>query len=285
MPVIQGKKSEVLHKLVSLGKECGYLLIDEVNDALAAEGHNAAETEELFPTFENAGIEILEDAPPEVIAPDVPELTERITVEQSLALRGHLETDQYALSWDKSSDSVRTYLKEMGIVPLLSREREVAIAKRIERGHFFVLKTISRCPLVFKELIATGQHLRQGSRSIKEIVQFNDDEITAEKLQETLRLTLRTISKIEKLYEIGLRQAAQLKTIAKSSKAEQRRARRRVARTRIEMSLRVRAIPFKEHEKKRLTELMRDMSERVISLEGKRMRLERRQADCEAKKR
>jgi RNA polymerase primary sigma factor len=274
--VIQEKKSEAVRKLLSLGKERGYLLIDEVNDVLAAAEQNAAETDELFSRFENEGVEILEDAPPEEVARGVLEVTEGIAVDPNLALRDPLETEQYAGALDKSSDSVRTYLKEMGAVPLLSREKEVAIAKRIERGHLLVLKTISRCPLVLKDLIRTGRHLRQGSRSIKDVVQMNDDEITAEKLQETLRRTLRTISKIEKLYAIGIRQTAQLEKIAKSSKAAQRRARRRVARTRIEMSLRVRAIPFKEHEKRRLIGLMRQMIEQVISLEAERLRLERR---------
>jgi len=159
--VIQGKKSEAVRKLLSLGKERGYLLIDEVNDVLAAAEQNAAETDELFSRFENEGVEILEDAPPEEVARGVLEVTEGIAVDPNLALRDPLETEQYAGALDKSSDSVRTYLKEMGAVPLLSREKEVAIAKRIERGHLLVLKTISRCPLVLKDLIRTGRHLHQ----------------------------------------------------------------------------------------------------------------------------
>lgn len=278
MLVIEGKKVEVVRKLLGLGKKRGYLLIDEVNDVLAVEDHNAAETDELFSTLENEGIEILEDARPEEVAHSVLQVTEGIAADRNLALPDHAETDQYASPLDKSSDSVRTYLKEMGVVPLLSREKEVAIAKRIERGHFLVLKTISRCPLVLKELIAIGRHLRQGSRSIKDVVQLNDDEITADKLQEKLRRTLRTINKIEKLYAIGIRQAAQLEMVAKSSNAAHRRARRRVARTRIEMSLSVRTIPFKEREKRRLIGLMRQMTERVVSLEAERARLERRSA-------
>ena len=62
------------------------------------------------------------------------------------------------------------YLREMGTVPLLTREGEVAIAKRIERGQLLVLKTITRAPLILKELIQVGEDLRNGSRSIKEIV-------------------------------------------------------------------------------------------------------------------
>jgi hypothetical protein len=68
------------------------------------------------------------------------------------------------------------YLREMGTVPLLKREGEVAIAKRIERGRLLVLKTATRSPMIIKELIAIAHDLRQGNRSIKEIVQFDEDE-------------------------------------------------------------------------------------------------------------
>jgi len=274
--VIQEKKSETMRKLLSLGKERGYLLVEEVNGALVTEQHSATEIDGLLSAFENDGIEVFEDRPPSEVAHRLPEPTEGSVVDHDLTLRDEFATSRHAGPLEKTSDPLRTYLSEMGVVPLLSREKEVAIAKRIERGHFLVLKTISRCPLVLKELIATGRHLRQGSRSIKDIVQFNDEELTAEKLQETLRRTLRTISKIEKLYEIGLRQAAHLETTAKSNKVSQRRARRRVARTRIEMSLHVRSIVFKEREKRRLIGLMRQIIERVRSLEGDRVRLERR---------
>ena len=76
------------------------------------------------------------------------------------------------------------YLREMGTVPLLTREGEVAIAKRIERGQNLVLKTISRSPIVLKELLAVAKDLRKGARSIKEIVQFDDEELTEEKIEE-----------------------------------------------------------------------------------------------------
>ena len=92
---------------------------------------------------------------------------------------------------DKTNDPVRMYLREMGTVPLLTREGEVAIAKRIERGQLLVLKTISRSPIVLKELLAIGEDLRKGTRSIKEIVQFDDEELTEEKIENKTRKTLQ----------------------------------------------------------------------------------------------
>src|SRR2546426_8343396 len=80
------------------------------------------------------------------------------------------------------------YLREMGTVPLLTREGEVAIAKRIEWGLLVVLKTITRSPIVLKEMLAIGEELRKGTRSIKEIVQFDDEELTEEKDRKSTRL-------------------------------------------------------------------------------------------------
>ena len=97
---------------------------------------------------------------------------------------------------EKTNDPVRMYLREMGTVPLLTREGEVAIAKRIERGQLLVLKTISRAPLILKELLQVGEDLRNGSRSIKEIVQFDDEELTEEKIEAKTKETLKQIDKI-----------------------------------------------------------------------------------------
>ena len=60
----------------------------------------------------------------------------------------------------------------------------MAIAKRMERGHALVLKTISRSPLVLKELIEIGKEMRNGTRSIREVVQFDEEELTAEENRE-----------------------------------------------------------------------------------------------------
>ncbi|HEY6259033.1 MAG TPA: sigma-70 factor domain-containing protein, partial [Xanthobacteraceae bacterium] len=110
------------------------------------------------------------------------------------------------------------YLREMGTVPLLTREGEVTIAKRIERGQNLVLKTITRSPLVLKELLNIGEDLRKGTRSIKEIVQFDDEELTEEKIDAKTKKTLKVLERIAKLYLECLKQAARLENIPKSKK-------------------------------------------------------------------
>ena len=74
-----------------------------------------------------------------------------------------------------------------------------------------MLKTISRSPLVLKELIEIGKEMRNGTRSIREVVQFDEEELTVERIEKKTRHTLRIIDKIEKLYAAGLKQAARLR--------------------------------------------------------------------------
>ena len=272
------EKNELVRGLVKLGKEQGYLLQDQVNDVLAAEEQTTEEIDTLFTTFESEGLEIYEDesvakaarTSVEAVDPaEASDLVEVVATEEG-------EIEPVALVADKTSDPVRVYLREMGIVPLLTREHEVAIAKRLERGNLLVLKTISRSPLILKELIETGAELRRGTRPIKEIIQFDEEELTVEKIEEKTRQTLRVIEKIEKLHDLTVKQFAKLQSIEASNKTAVRRAKFRLARTRIEMSHLVRSIEFKEREKKRLIDILRHAAERMHGLEREAARLERR---------
>jgi len=176
---------------------------------------------------------------------------------------------------DKVDDPVRLYLREMGSVRLLKREEEVVIAKRMERGRALVLKTASRSPLVLKELIGIARDLRNGTRSIKEIVHFDEEELTAEEIAQRTRQTLRTIDKIGRLYAVGLKQAAHLSNTLKSKRRAYLRARRQVSRTRVEMSRLVRSLGLHPIETKRLIEKLRHEVERIHHLESEAARFMR----------
>ena len=271
-------KHEQIRNLILVGKERGFLLFDEVSEILPATEHTVEEIDEVLSTFERDGISIYQDAAEAKAARAELDSTEpqEIGAQREPAHDEEVESDRAPHLPDKSGDPVRTYLREMGVVPLLTRECEVAIAKRIERGNLLVLKTISRSPIVLKELIAVGQALRAGARSIKEIVQFDDEDLTPEKIEEKTRRILRVINQIERLYEVALQQADRLANIAKSGKMAHLRARRQLSRTRIEMSALVRSIDFKEREKKRLIDVMRHTVERLQFLERESARIERR---------
>jgi RNA polymerase primary sigma factor len=273
------EKYDAVRQLIAIGKERGYLLYDEVNDSLPAEVHSSEEIDDLLTTFERNGIEIYEDAASAKAARAVEvsvEAGERDVVVKEDAHEGDGDLDLTPGSLEKTNDPVRMYLREMGTVPLLTREGEVTIAKRIERGQLVVMKSITRSPIVIKELISVGDDLRRGARSIKEIVQFDDEELTEEKIANKTKQTLKYIDKIAKLYEAALKQAAKLGKTLKSKKRPYIRAKWAVARTRVQISLEIRGIDFNPFEKKRLIDKMRGTVERLQSLEREAGRLERR---------
>ena len=285
------EKYDQVRQLIAMGKERGYLLYDEVNDILPPEVHSSEEIDDLLSTFERYGIDVYEDlasAKAALAAADATDSAEPVKeLESSAAEDGELDLTPGSL--EKTNDPVRMYLREMGTVPLLTREGEVAIAKRIERGQLLVLKTITRAPLILKELLQVGEDLRNGSRSIKEIVQFDDEELTEEKIEAKTKDTLKQIDKVAKLYLLALKQAAKLGKMAKSKKRPYLRARYALARTRVEMSNRMRDLDFNPLEKKRLIEKIRQTVERVHFLEREIVKLERRveasKADVQAEAR
>src|SRR6266446_3358140 len=268
------EKYEQVSNLINLGKDRGFLLFDEVNEILPAGEHTAEEIDDLFSTVERNGIRIHQDVA-EAAAHTVPEVAEPAAFDPGVE-RAETDPDLTAGPLDKASDPVRTYLREMGTVPLLTREREVAIAKRMERGHLRVLKATSRAPIVVQEIISVGRHLREGTQPIKKIVHLDEEELTAEKLTAKTRDTLRIIDRIEKLYQTGLKQTAELENVARSNKRLYLRDRNRFMRNRVATSLLVRSIHFNENEKKRLIDILRHTVERVHALEREIGRLERR---------
>ena len=270
------EKYDQVRQLINMGKERGYLLYDEVNDLLPPEIHSSEEIDDLLSTFERYGIDVYEDlaSAKAALAADSAEVAEPVAKEESPGDEGELDLTPGSL--EKTNDPVRMYLREMGTVPLLTREGEVAIAKRIERGQLLVLKTITRSPIILKELLGVGEDLRRGTRSIKEIVQFDDEELTEEKIEAKTRETLKHIDKIGKLYLLSVKQAEKLENTPRSNKRGHLRARFALGRTRVEMSVRVRDIDFNLFEKKRLIDKMRQTVERVQSLEREIVKLERR---------
>jgi RNA polymerase primary sigma factor len=280
LAVLLEEKYDQVRQLISMGKERGYLLYDEVNDLLPPEVHSSEEIDDLLSTFERYGIDIYEDVNAAKAARAAAENDGGAEVEVKEKEEGTAadegELDLTPGTLEKTNDPVRMYLREMGTVPLLTREGEVAIAKRIERGQNLVLKIISRSPIVLKELLDVAKDLREGNRSIKEIVQFDDEELTEEKIEAKTRATLKTLDKIQKLYDDSLKQAEKLEKIPRAKKRTYLRAKYHLARTRIEMSVVVRSFDYNLFERKRLIDTIRHTVDRLQSLEREAGKLERR---------
>jgi len=270
------EKYDQLRQLITLGKERGYLLFDELNDILPPEVDSPEEINDVLSTFERCGINIYEDVSAAKAAASAPEAGEALETAKEEDAPGQEELDLTPGLLDKTNDPVRIYLREMGLVPLLTREGEVALAKRIERGRLLVLKTITRSPIVIKELLEVARDLREGTRSIKEIVRFDDDELKEEQIEKKMRQTLKTLGKIAALYDVALRQAARLRRTPKSKKRSHLHARYTISRTRIQMSRWARSIEFNTRERDRLIAKLRQTVERLHSLEREVGKLERR---------
>jgi RNA polymerase primary sigma factor len=268
------EKFDQLNKLITMGKEKGYLLYDEVNELIPSDMHSAEDLDDLLTMFDNAGIEVLES--PRAKAAD------KITFDKVDDGRGEeggedLDLDLTPGALDKTNDPVRMYLREMGTVPLLTREGEVEIAKRIERGQVSVLKALSRSPIIVKELFRVRQDLQEGSKTIKEIVTFNEDELTEERVEERKQEVIAQITEVERLSKKLKQLEAKLASIPRTKKPrDHRRYRWGVARHHILVSKMIRSIEFTHTERKRLIERIRHAVEEVRPLEREAARLERK---------
>ncbi len=282
MAIATQEKEDRARGLVHVGKDHDTVAHDEADDVAPGDVLSSDRADSPFSVFEHDGVLPDDGASLEStahVALTAGEPTE-VELRDDHARDGHPEVDETAHLLDKTNDPVRLYLREMGSVPLLKREGEVAIAKRMECGQMLVLKTISRSPLVIKELIAIGGDLRNGRCTIKEIVQFDEEELTEEKIEDKTRQTLKVIDKVEKHYAVALKQATRLENVAKSNKRLRVRAGRELARTRIEMSHLVRSIEFHHAEKKRLIDKLRHTVEQVHALEKEHVRLERKESSA-----
>ena len=185
---IEDKYEDDIQKLIDTGKEKGYLTYGEVNDLLPGDMHSPDDLDDLITTIGTQGIDILEGGPK--IGGD--------EFESEGEEGEDVELDLTPGTLEKTNDPVRMYLREMGTVPLLTREGEVEIAKRIERGQMRVMKAISRSSIVIREIVGLGEDLKRGVRNIKEVVIFDEEEITEEILQARVRQTVGRIDALVK---------------------------------------------------------------------------------------
>ena len=274
MSFVPQEQDDRLRSLISIGKERGYVLFDEVSDILPGATPTAAQVDRLFSAFEGHNIHLREDVPAEMPGSGFPGVVEPPKSETREHSDPHEEVDQPETApLDGTSDSVRLYLREMASVRLLKREQEVAIAKRMEHGRALVLKTVSRSPLALREIIEMGRELRDGTRSVREVIHFEEEELTAEEIAEKTRQTLRIIDTIRRLFGVSIMQADRLARTSKSKRRVYLSARRQLSRTRIEMSRSVRSMGLHPLEKKRLIEKLRHEVERIHQLERERARL------------
>src|SRR5580765_2633465 len=258
------EKYDEVRQLINIGKEKGYLLYDEVNELLPADITSPDELDELLSIFGSAGIEVI-DSDQKYLRDDVK------PIDRTSEGAEELELDLTPGALDKTNDPVRMYLREMGTVPLLTREGEVEIARRIERGKLAVIKSISRTPLISKKVIHLGDQLHTGDRTIRELVIFNDEEITDERIVERSKQVQKQIDLVRKARAVYEKLDEKLQETPKGATTKDKRKYRKckiqTMRALVEVSQYIRKIEFTEAVKRRLIEEMKDAVESVRAVQ------------------
>jgi RNA polymerase primary sigma factor len=262
-------KYDDIKKLIDAGKEKGYLTYDQVNDLIPHDVHSPEDLDDLLTTIGTQGIDVLE-------GPKLPSsaLDKKFEEEE---VGEDVELDLTPGTLEKTNDPVRMYLREMGTVPLLTREGEVEIAKRIERGQLRVLKALSRSPIVISELLAMGEDLKKGVRSIKEVVTFDEEEITDEILQNRLKEFTGKIDDLAKAYKKAGQWMEKFANVSQKKRPrDHRRYRLNLARAIVNVSLCVRRLGFTHAERKRLIDRVNKTVDTMRTLDRQSQNLERK---------
>jgi RNA polymerase primary sigma factor len=262
-------KEDLMDRLLALGRRKKFLSFDELNREIPNKMMSPDDIEDVLNRLEGANISVAD--------------TDAALLEQaaSLALdddeildEDDLDLDLSAGTLDKSNDPVRLYLREMGIVPLLTREGEVTIAQRIERGQIKTRKAISRSPIAVERLLKMGDDLQKGKASIRETVMFSEQaELTGEedKVDEYLRWTIEGIENIRGNYEKALKHLANFREEQKKSKGKPSKKllslRRQVARLRLEISQEIKNLNLTESAMQKLIQAIRKVADEIRKAE------------------
>jgi len=245
-----------------------YLTPTEASGFIGTEVASADELDDLVMALDGEGIDLSEG-----------ELPSQRRRETGFGLDDHEEVDAALApgALDKTSDPVRLYLREMGTVPLLTRQGEIEIAKRFERGHMRVLKAISRCPIVIREVKTLGTDLESGARSIKELVVFNEEDVTDEILSARTQATINEIDKMVEHYNKALKLEDKLSGISRKQNAKAyRRCVWKLGREKVAVSQVIRSFKYTPMERKRLIDRVTTTTDAMRSLDRQAQRLEKK---------
>jgi RNA polymerase primary sigma factor len=262
-------RDDVMQRLLELGGDKKYLTFDDLNRELPDNVVSPDDIEDVLQKLEGSNIPVADS-------------DERL-IEQAAALATDddddsidedIELDLSAGALEKTNDPVRLYLREMGVVPLLTREGEVAIAKRIERGQLKTQKAISRSPIAVSELLKIGEQLEQDKLHIRDVVNFSEQaELTGDedKADEYLRWTIEGIENIRKLFKQGLKEWDKLRAEQKVSRGKKSkkmlRLQRKVARIRLEIAQEIGRLNMTERARQRLINSIRSVQKEIRTAE------------------
>jgi RNA polymerase primary sigma factor len=262
-------RDDVMERLLELGGDKKYLTFDDLNRELPDNVVSPDDIEDVLQKLDSSNIPVA-DSDEQLLA----QAAAVVPDDDDESLDEDIELDLSAGALEKTNDPVRLYLREMGVVPLLTREGEVAIAKRIERGQLKTQKAIARSPIAVKELLRIGEELEAGTANIREIVNFSEQaELTGDedKAEEYRSWTVEGIQNIKKLFKQGLKEWEKLRAEQKITRGKKSkkvlRLRRKVARLRLEIAQEIGRLNITERARQRLINAIRAVQKEVREAE------------------
>ncbi len=310
----KGSLETIVKKLVKAGKEKGFLTYDEINKAIPAEEFSSEQIEDAMATFTDVGVQLVEnedDADSEEASADKDD-----DDDGEYESGGNIAADDSG----RTDDPVRMYLREMGSVELLSREGEIAIAKRIEAGKEMMIGGICESPLAIESLIAWYDALQKGDILLREVIDLDatysegeeeaadeeeteddddaekgdaekdgDDDSDAEESsmslsameEELMPQVFENFSAIQKCYKkMQKAQAPRLEALA-LGKEPPAAANKKYEEVKLEMIGLMNAVQLNNARTDQLIERLYKINRELVSLEGKLMRLA---IDCGVKR-
>lgn len=208
-----------MKKLIEKSKERGFVSMIELKKCMPAESQNEETFELIMSSFTDMGINVIDGTE------DITDLTESMSGQHGLIVS---EDSEEALADvdlnSRASDPVRLYLREMGMVELLSREGEIAIAKRISAGTNVMMSGLSESALTMKSIAEWHQKLLDGTMYLREIIDLeasfdsNPDKADLEKAEQIQKSATIELAELEKANKILSRQTADIKPAAKTKK-------------------------------------------------------------------
>lgn len=257
-----------MERLLELGGDKKFLTFDDLNRELPDNVVSPDDIEDVLQKLEGSNIPV-GDSDERLL-----EQAAAVATDDEDGADQDAELDLSAGSLEKTNDPVRLYLREMGVVPLLTREGEVAIAKRIERGQLKTQKAISRSPIAVKELLKIGEELQSDAVNIRDIVIFSEQaELTGDedKAEEYKAWSIEGIENIRKLFKQGLKDWDKLREEQKATRGKKSkkllRLRRKVARMRLEIAQEIGRLNITERARQRLINAIRAVQKEVRDAE------------------
>jgi RNA polymerase primary sigma factor len=198
------KHPEGIEGLVEKGRAQGYLTYDEINSVLPPDILTGDQIDDVMEIFGENAIEVVDDFQKVPVPGANLLIGEEEAEEEEASVEEEPAVEEEELDYPggiKGNDPVRLYLKEMGAIPLLNREGEVSLAKRIEDGEREIVSSVKGCSIALDELFKVGEKLKAGELQVRDVIKDLDEDSTDEEEKAALEKVLRIIQRIRKTYQ------------------------------------------------------------------------------------